>query len=87
MSNQIKKEFQQKNEPVRLNKYLSEAGVCSRRNADKLIESGAVTIDGKKATMGMKVLPGQVVKVGKKVGGAFCCFACMIFFQECSSFL
>ncbi len=48
MSNQIKKEFQQKNEPVRLNKYLSEAGVCSRRNADKLIESGAVTIDGKK---------------------------------------
>ena len=63
MSNQIKKEFQQKNEPVRLNKYLSEAGVCSRRNADKLIESGAVTIDGKKATMGMKVLPGQVVKV------------------------
>ena len=66
MSNQIKKEFQQKNEPVRLNKYLSEAGVCSRRNADKLIESGAVTIDGKKATMGMKVLPGQVVKVGKK---------------------
>ena len=66
MSNQIKKEFQQKNEPVRLNKYLSEAGVCSRRNADKLIESGAVTIDGKKATMGMKVLPSQVVKVGKK---------------------
>ena len=66
MSNQIKKEFQQKNEPVRLNKYLSEAGVCSRRNADKLIESGVVTIDGKKATMGMKVLPGQVVKVGKK---------------------
>ena len=66
MSNQIKKEFQQKYEPVRLNKYLSEAGVCSGRNADKLIESGAVTIDGKKATMGMKVLPGQVVKVGKK---------------------
>ena len=67
MSNQIKKEFQQKNEPVRLNKYLSEAGVCSRRNADKLIESGVVTVDGKPASMGMKVLPGQVVKVGKKV--------------------
>ena len=52
MSNQIKKEFQQKNEPVRLNKYLSEAGVCSRRNADKLIESGAVTIDGEKRLWG-----------------------------------
>ena len=37
MSNQIKKEFSRKTEPVRLNKYLSEAGVCSRREADKLI--------------------------------------------------
>ena len=67
MSNRIKEEFQQKNEPVRLNKFLSEAGVCSRRNADKLIESGQVTVDGVSAQTGMKVYPGQVVKVGKKV--------------------
>lgn len=60
-------EFQQKQEPVRLNKFLSEAGVCSRREADKLIESGRVTVDGARAATGMKVLPGQVVKVGKKV--------------------
>ena len=40
MSNKIEQEFQQKKEPVRLNKYLSEAGVCSRREADRLIESG-----------------------------------------------
>ena len=39
MSNRIKEEFIQKKEPVRLNKYLSEAGVCSRREADRLIES------------------------------------------------
>lgn len=66
MSNQIKKEFSDKREPVRLNKYLSEAGVCSRREADKLIESGKVTVDGKRASTGMKVLPGQKVKVGNK---------------------
>lgn len=51
---------------IRLNKYLSDAGVCSRREADRLIESGKVTIDGKRAEMGMKVSEGQVVCVGKK---------------------
>lgn len=40
---------------IRLNKYLSEAGVCSRREADRLIESGVVTVDGKNAVPGMKV--------------------------------
>lgn len=67
MSNKIEQEYRAKQAPVRLNKYLSEAGVCSRREADKLIESGAVTIDGVRAKMGTKVIPGQVVCVGKKV--------------------
>ena len=67
MSNKIEQEYLLKNEPVRLNKYLSEAGVCSRREADRLIESGKVTIDGKRAQMGMKVTPGQKVRVGKRV--------------------
>lgn len=40
---------------IRLNKYLSEAGFCSRREADKLIEAGKITVDGKKAAMGVKV--------------------------------
>ena len=66
MSNRIKEEFLQKTEPVRLNKYLSEAGVCSMREADRLIESGRVTVDGQKAQTGMKITPGQVVRVGKK---------------------
>lgn len=52
---------------IRLNKYLSEAGVCSRREADRLIESGVVTVDGKTAAPGMKVEDGQEVRVGKKV--------------------
>ena len=51
---------------IRLNKYLSEAGVCSRREADRLIESGVVTVDGKTAVPGMKVEDGQEVCVGKK---------------------
>jgi len=66
VSNRIREEFLQKKEPVRLNKYLSEAGVCSRREADRLIETGRVTVDGKKAVTGMRVMPGQVVKIGQK---------------------
>ena len=48
---------------VRLNKYISESGFCSRREADKLIQSGLVTIDGVKAEMGTKVTKGQKVRV------------------------
>lgn len=47
----------------RLNKYISGSGYCSRREADQLIEDGHVTIDGKRASIGMRVLPGQKVKV------------------------
>ncbi|WP_165042562.1 23S rRNA pseudouridine(2604) synthase RluF [Dysgonomonas sp. ZJ709] len=47
----------------RLNKYISNSGYCSRREADRFIESGNVTINGKRATIGMRVLPGQKVKV------------------------
>ncbi len=47
----------------RLNKYISASGYCSRREADKYIESGNVTVNGKKATIGSRVLPGQKVKV------------------------
>ena len=66
MSNRIREEFLQAKESVRLNKYLSEAGVCSRREADRLIDSGKVTVDGVTAQMGMRVTAGQIVKVGKK---------------------
>lgn len=66
MSNRIREEFLQAKESVRLNKYLSEAGVCSRREADRLIESGKVTVDRVTAQMGMRVTAGQIVKVGKK---------------------
>jgi len=51
---------------VRLNKYISEAGICSRREADRLIEAGRVTVDGQKAVTGMKVTEGQMVLVDGK---------------------
>lgn len=47
----------------RLNKYLSEVGFCSRREADKLIEQGRVTINGKVPEMGTKVKINDIVKV------------------------
>lgn len=46
---------------IRINKYLSEAGVCSRREADRLIEAGKVSIDGITATIGSRVMSGQKV--------------------------
>lgn len=53
---------------IRINKFLSEAGYCSRREADRLVESGAVTIDGKQAVPGDKVWEGQSIFVnGQKV--------------------
>jgi 23S rRNA pseudouridine2604 synthase len=56
---------------VRLNKYLGESGQWSRRVADELIEEGRVTINGKPASLGMQVNPGDEVKVdGDVVGGA-----------------
>ncbi|MDU4892322.1 MAG: 23S rRNA pseudouridine(2604) synthase RluF [Clostridium sp.] len=40
---------------IRLNKYISESGICSRREADKFIEAGKVSINGEKAVVGSKV--------------------------------
>lgn len=54
---------------VRLNKFLSDAGVCSRREADRLIESGQVTVDGVRGVCGMKVGEDQEVRVARKVVG------------------
>lgn len=54
-------------EEIRLNKFLSEAGVCSRREADRMIEEGRITVDGRRAETGMRVSPDQEIKVGKKV--------------------
>ncbi|MBK1812427.1 23S rRNA pseudouridine(2604) synthase RluF [Clostridium sp. YIM B02505] len=55
-----------KKEELRINKYISETGICSRREADKLIEQGRVSIDGKVATTGTKVGLNQKVLIDGK---------------------
>ena len=53
---------------TRINKYLSEVGYCSRRVADRLIEEGKVTINGKIPEMGTKLEDGDSLEVeGKKI--------------------
>ncbi|MBQ1688698.1 MAG: 23S rRNA pseudouridine(2604) synthase RluF [Lachnospiraceae bacterium] len=54
------------NTGIRLNKYLSDAGVCSRRQADRWVEEGKITINGNMAVMGQRVLPGDKVAVNGK---------------------
>jgi len=53
-------------EPKRLNKFISESGFCSRREADKLISSNRVTINGEVPELGTKVMPGDKVAVDGK---------------------
>lgn len=48
---------------MRINKFLSETGITSRRGADKFIEAGRITINGKVAELGSKVLPSDEVRV------------------------
>lgn len=52
---------------MRLNKYLSDVGYCSRRKADKLIEAGSIKINGQVATLGMQVEDGDQVEVEGKL--------------------
>ncbi|MBQ4283810.1 MAG: pseudouridine synthase [Lachnospira sp.] len=52
---------------MRINKYLSGAGYCSRREADRLVEAGRVTVNGETASMGSQVEEGQIVCVDGNV--------------------
>ena len=48
---------------MRVNKYISEAGLCSRREADEWLQAGRVTINGETVGMGAKALDGDEVRV------------------------
>jgi 23S rRNA pseudouridine2604 synthase len=54
---------------MRLNKYISETGVCSRREADKWIEAGRVTCNGAPAVLGTKVAEGDEIRVDGEIIG------------------
>ena len=51
---------------MRLNKYLSDAGICSRREADRLVQEGKILVDGKAAVLGMQIEEGQEILVNGK---------------------
>jgi len=54
---------------MRLNKFISETGICSRRQADKWIEAGRVTLNGRPAALGTQVTGGDEIRVdGKPIG-------------------
>lgn len=55
-------------EGIRINKFLSESGLCSRREADRMIESGRVTINGKQPSIGQRVRSKDAIRVdGREV--------------------
>lgn len=55
-------------EAIRLNKFLSDAGVCSRREADRMMEQGRITVDGERAVPGTRVFPSQRIRIdGKEI--------------------
>ncbi len=58
-----------KKDSIRINKFISDSGYCSRREADKLIENGRVTVNGQKAVIGTKVFPYEKVYVDNKLIG------------------
>jgi 23S rRNA pseudouridine2605 synthase len=64
----VAKPKRKEGEPVRLNRYIAEAGVASRRAADELISAGKVTVNGAVGALGMKIKPGdQVIVEGNPV--------------------
>ena len=60
---EYKEQFVDPNEPIRLNKFLANAGVCSRREADEFITAGVVSVNGEVVTeLGTKIKRADVVK-------------------------
>lgn len=60
--------YEEQTGPIRLNKYISNAGICSRREADTLIESGAIMVNGVYISeLGTKVMPTDEVRYGDRV--------------------
>ena len=61
-------EYEEQYGPIRLNKYIANAGICSRREADTLIETGAIKVNGEIVTeLGTKVMPTDEVRYGDRI--------------------
>jgi 23S rRNA pseudouridine2604 synthase len=75
MFNTNKHNNTEKSEGIRINKYLAMQGVSTRRDADKIIAAGKVTINGRKAILGDKVKDGDKVEILKKIRNNFVYYA------------
>ncbi|MCL2291348.1 MAG: pseudouridine synthase [Bacteroidetes bacterium] len=61
-------EHEEKYGPIRLNKYIANSGICSRRDADTLIQTGAIEVNGQIVTeLGAKVMPTDEVRFGDRI--------------------
>lgn len=63
---QLKQNINQ-DEPIRINKFLSDAGICSRREADRMLEAGRITVNGEPAVLGQKIKLSDRILVDGKV--------------------
>jgi 23S rRNA pseudouridine2605 synthase len=64
----VKETIEEKNGTIRLNRFIANSGICSRRDADELIEAGQITVNGEIITeMGHQVRPTDVIKYGNKL--------------------
>ncbi len=64
----LKETIEEKNGTIRLNRFIANSGICSRRDADELIEAGQITVNGEVITeMGHQVKPTDVIKYGNKL--------------------
>ena len=52
---------------MRINKYLSKIGICSRRQADKLVDSGRIKVNYEKAILGTKIKEGDKITIDNKL--------------------
>lgn len=63
----MNKDNKNNDQSVRINKFLSDAGVCSRREADRLLEQGKIYVDGQKATLGQRVFSNQKIECNGQI--------------------
>ncbi len=64
----LKETIEEKNGTIRLNRFIANSGICSRRDADELIEAGQITVNGEVITeMGHQVRPTDAIKYGNKL--------------------
>ena len=82
MDNKRLKEQKSNTEEIRLNKFLSDAGFCSRRQADRLIEEGHVKVNNETALMGQRSKNYNKRNTYRNMPGCTHCFGLFLYLQK-----